>query len=428
MTLPYVRIEVGFTSPYVGSFFTIGDPGRGRVGVDPIGAAEIWSELPAGTVRSWSVRRGVTQGNSPTRRYEPGTLSIVLNDGNRYFDPDNLAGPYVSAGVSQITPMRRVRITAIWNNVAYPIITAYSDDWVPEYIGGFWTYTTLLATDASKIFSDDDRTAAATVGAGELTGARVGRVLDSIGWPTGDRIISTGDVTVQATDLSGPALSELQLVQDTELGEFFLNGSGLAVFQDRGYVSTNAASRDSQAVFGDGGYLATGEIPYADVKLTSVDDALANRIRATRVGGTEQTAQDTASQAAYLTKTHERADLIMQTDSDAAAWANALLYQHKDPVRRVARLEFNTPAPHVEDAFWPQILGREFGDRITVRRRPAGGGAVIEHDAFVRGIEHNQVDATTWTSAWILQATDRYSYFTIGHPTLGRVGVNPIGF
>lgn len=427
MTLPQVRIEVGFTSPYVGSFFTIGDPGRGRVGVDPIGAEDIWSEIPLQYVRSWSVRRGVTQGNSPTRRYEPATVTIVFNDGDRRFDPDNLAGPYVSGGVSQITPMRRVRITAIWDGVAYPIVTAYSDDWVPEYVGGFWTYTTLLATDASKIFADDDRPAVAPVGPGELTGARVNRVLDSIGWPAEDRIVSAGDINVQATDLSGGALSELQLVQDTELGEFFVNGSGLAVFQDRSYVTSNPSSMDPQAIFGDGGYAAAGELPYADVKLTGIDDALINRVRATMVGGTEQIAQDATSQAAYLNKTHERSDLIMQTDSVALEWANALLYQHKDPVRRFARLEFNTPSPDVEDVIWPQVLGREFGDRITVIRRPAGGGDPIEHDAFVRGVEH-QSDGASWTSAFVLQATDRYSFFTIEHPVLGRVGVNPIGF
>lgn len=427
MALPTVRVEVGFTSPYVGSFFVIGDPLRGRVGVDAIGADDIWSEIPRACIRSWSVRRGVSQGNSPTRRYEPATLSIVLNDGDRRFDPDNLAGPYVSAGISQITPMRRVRITAVWDGVAYPIVTAYADDWVPEYIGGFWTYTTLLATDASKIFSDDDRPAVAPVGTGELTGTRVGRVLDSIGWPTEDRIISAGDLTVQATDLSGSALSELQLVQDTELGEFFLNASGLAVFQDRSYITSNPASRDSQATFGDGGYVATGELPYADVKLTGADDALANRVRATMVGGTEQIAQDAASMAANLKKTHERSDLIMQTDAAALEWANALLYQYKDPVRRFARLEFNTPSPEVEAVLWPQVLGREFGDRITIRRRPAGGGAVIEHDAFVRGVEHES-DGVAWTSALVLQSTDRYSFFTIEHPLLGRVGVNPIGF
>ena len=37
MALPTVRVEIGFTSPYVGNFFTIGDPARGKVGVNAIG-------------------------------------------------------------------------------------------------------------------------------------------------------------------------------------------------------------------------------------------------------------------------------------------------------------------------------------------------------------------------------------------------------
>jgi hypothetical protein len=34
------------------------------------------------------------------------------------------------------------------------------------------------------------------------------------------------------------------------------------------------------------------------------------------------------------------------------------------------------------------MLGRDFGDRITVKRRPPGGGSAIVRDCFVRGIEH----------------------------------------
>lgn len=426
MSLPRVRVEVGFTTPYVGDFFTIGDPIRGQIGVMPIGADEIWSDISA-YVRSWSIRRGVSQGNAPSRRYEASTCSIVLNDGERIFDPDNLDSPFASGGETQIEPMRRVRIVAEYAGIAYPLFQGYSDDWVPDYQGGFWTYTTLTATDAFKIFSGVDRVAVGGIGAGELTGARMTRILNSIDWPVEDRVIDTGETAVQATVLEGNTMQELQLTTDTEHGEFFVDALGRAVFQSRTKVLTEPRSRDSQATFGDGGYPATDELPYADVKLSTSDDGLANRVTITRAGGTPQIVEDSDSISDYLIHTFEQSELTMQTDTEALNIANAILHQHATPVRRISRVEFVRPTPQVEAVVWPAILDREFGDRITVIRRPAGGGDPIQRDAFVRGIEHSS-DGQQWSTALVCQAADRYSFFTIGHSDLGRIGAHPLAF
>lgn len=571
MTLPTVRVEVGLAGPDIGAVYVIGDPLRGRVGVDPIGE-QPWTDITP-WVRSWSVKLGAGQGNQPTRRYDPGTATIILNDGDRRFDPDNLAGPYVSGGVSQILPMVRVRLVAEWAGAAYPLWSGLADDWVPDYQGNNWTYTTLTATDATKVWATDKRQAAVAGGAGELGGARVHRILNSMSWPVEERVVDTGTTQLQATTLEGQGLAELQLVQDTELGEFFADQLGRAVFQDRQSVLTRLESINSQATFGDGGYFrpmtfdfeagiagftatsggvavatsnaftgtgalqltvtgspsqsfvrqsallpvipghayqvqmwvrrsaggsvvaaidwqdstgtylsggnypstvvtggawtmitdtatapsgaatmrfgptlnsspATGtvlelddvtitdltnELPYADVQRTSQDETIANRISITRAGGVEQLAEDPVSQARFLIKGYARSDLLMQSDPIALNYAKSVLYRYKDPIRRFARLVFNTPAPQVEDAVWPQVLGRYFGDRITIVRRPSGGGDPIQGDAIIRGFEH-QSDGDSWTSAWVLESADRYTYYTIGHPTRGRVGRDPIAF
>lgn len=424
--LPKVRIEVGFTSPYVGDFFSIGDPIRGKIGGSPIGAEEIWSDISP-WVRSWSVRRGTSSGNAPSRRYDPGTATVILNDGDRRFDPDNLAGPYVSSGVTQIESMRRVRIIAEWGTAAYPLFSGYADDWAPDYQGNFWTYTTLTATDASKILVANIRTATVPSGGNELSGARITRILDGIVWPAEDRVLDAGETLLQPTDLSGDPLTELQLVQDTELGELFLDSLGRIQFQDRNRILINSRSRDSQATFGDGGYAVTGEIPYANVILSTSDDGLANQVTVTRAGGTAQTAVDSLSIASYLTHSFEQSELMMASDADALDHATAILYQNSMPQRRVSRVEFVRPTPVAEQAAWPAILDREFGDRITVLRRPAGGGEPIQRAAFVRGIEHSS-DGQFWNTAFICQAADKYSFFTIGHAELGKVGVHPIAF
>jgi hypothetical protein len=426
VTLPKVYVDMGFTSPTVGSVFTVGHPTLGQVGVVPLGADDVWTDVTP-YVRSWSVKRGAGKGDDPTLRYDPSTAAIVFNDGDRRFDPENLAGPYVSAGVSQVVPNVRVRIRAVYAGISYPLFRGFADDFIPSYQANSWTYTTCTATDASKVFAAQERLAITPVGAGEDSGARINRILDQTGWPAGDRVIATGDTTLQATDLSGNQLAELQLVQDTEAGEFYLDQQGRAVFRNRHAVLEETRSTTSQATFGDGGFTATGEIPYADVEMSTPGDTLINVINVSMVGGVEQTVEDSVSKAKYLPRTHTRNDLLMQTDADALGWGQWLKYQYSTPARRFARLQFSVPRPEVEATFWPALLGRDFGDRITIKRRPAGGGTVIAKDCFVRGVEHES-DGAAWTSAFVLQSADRYSFFVVGDPIYGRVGANAVGY
>lgn len=429
MSLPYVVVDVGFASPTVDDdVFVLGDPVRGVLDTGELGddADAVWTDISE-YVRSWQVRRGATRGDDPTLRYEPGTCTIVLNDGDRRFDPENLGGPYVLGGETQVEPMRRVRIRAVWDGVTYPIFYGFADDWQPDYQGNAWTYTTLTATDAEKVFAANDRSGGGAVGAGEDSGARTGRILDGIGWPAGDRLISVGDTDLQSTTLSGNVLTELLLVQDTELGEVYINASGAVVFRNRRAMLTEARSNTSQGEFGDGGFVATGEIPYANARPSTGDEGMANTITAARAGGTEQVAQDSASVTRYLVKTHGRNDLLMQTDAEALDWANTLKYQYAYPARRFAALEFNTPAPHVEAAYWPQALGREFGDRITVTRRPAGGGSPIVRDCFIRGVSHES-DGAFWRMSWVLQSAERYSFFVLDDAILGVLDSNALAF
>jgi len=426
MALPKVYVDVGFTASGTSNVFTVGDPTLGQVGVVPIGDPNIWVDVTP-YVRSWSVKRGASKDDDPTLRYDPSTCTIELNDGDRRFDPDNLAGPYVSAGVSQIEANRRVRIRAVWNGTTYPLFYGYADDWVPEYQGNNWTYTTLTATDASKLFAAHDRTAVAPIGGGQHSGSRIVTILDDYGWPSSNRSVATGDTTLQPTDLGGNMLAELQLVQDTEQGSFWISAAGTPTFGNRKEVLTYAPSKTSQATFGDGGYAATGEIPYADVVMSTPADTLVNSINATMVGGTTQHVEDATSVSRYGPKSLARDDLIMETDAAALQWAQWLLYQFETPERRFSRINFNRPSPAVESAFWPACLNRDLGHRITVKRRPAGGGSTIQHDCFIRGIEHSS-DGADWKCTFTLQSADRFSFFVVGDPILGRVGYNAVAY
>lgn len=429
MPLPTIRVFVGFSTPTSGSYFTVGHPTLGQVGtVNQIGPDTVWTEI-TDYLRSWSFRIGATQGDQPTLRYDAGTCSIVLNDGDRRFDPDNLAGPYVVAGQTLLMPMVRVRIVATWAGIDYPLYYGLADDWVTDYDGPFWSTCTLTATDAFKSFAAEDRTAISAVGAGDNSGARIGRILDAYGWPAADRVISTGDTTLQATTMDGNLLAEMLLVQDSEQGSLYMDQQGRVVFQNRRLILTATRSTTSQALFGDSpsGYGVSGELPYADLQTTTPDQSMVNSVDASAAGGTEQHVEDSTSVSRYLRKSHTRDDLLVQTDADALQWAQSILYQFEQPRRRFAKILFRRPDPAVESVMWPILLGARFADRVTIRRRPAGGGSTIEKDNFVRGIEMSS-DGATWDSALVLQDADRYSFFVVGDPILGRVGYNAVAW
>src|SRR5690606_36206746 len=63
------------------------------------------------------------------------------------------------------------------------------------------------------------------VGAGELTGTRIDRILDEVGY-LGDRFIDAGEHTLQATDLAGNAVTLLKDTAEAEGGAVWCGPDG----------------------------------------------------------------------------------------------------------------------------------------------------------------------------------------------------------
>lgn len=422
-SLPTLIVEVGFSGPGpgTGTYLHLDDVVRGLLDTGTLAPTTLWTDVSE-WVTSWRTSRGATRVAGPILRYETGTATIVLRNDDRRFDPTSLDGPYVAGGVTQVEPMRAVRIRATWDGVTYPIWQGYADEWRVAYDGPDSSYVTLTAFDAFAVFASYDRAAVAAVGAGEDTGARIGRILDSISWPDEDRLIATGDSTVQATTLASNVLTELLLTADTELGELFMDSRGRVLFRNRLALLEDSRSASPQAVFGDGG---GAELPYQDVTLSYDAQSIYNRISIARTGGSAQVAEDTASQTAYLTRTYTRTDLLHESDSESLDYAGYLLHQAGEPELRIAEMELR-PGLHPE--VWPEALGREIGDRLTVLRRPPGGGDPIERDVILRGIEHDRTATTAWRVRWVFQSASRLSFFVLDDPILGTLDENALAY
>jgi hypothetical protein len=426
MALPTVMVEIAFPSgASTSTWLHLDDSARGKLNTGTLGPTDAtWVDV-SDYVMSAGTRRGASRISLPVIRYEAGTCTIVLDNSDRRFDPANLSGPYVSAGMTEVTPMRAVRIRASWAGVSYDLFRGFADEWRITYSDPGYSEVTLTASDAFKVLGNLDRAAGGSVGAGEDSGARVNRVLDSASWSPTDRVVATGDTTLQATTLEGNALSELQLVADTEVGEFYVDGAGRATFRNRNAILTDSRSGTSQGTFGDGG---GAELAYESVEVAYDDVTLANQVRATRVGGTEQLAQDATSQALYLARTHQADGLLMQDDATAAQWAAYIVGLASEPELRFAAV---TITPHQDEAnLYPQVLGRQIGDRITIVRRPPGGGSAITRDAFIRGIEHalGSDDPLSWVTVWTLESATKFAFFVLDSTTLGQLDDDALAY
>jgi hypothetical protein len=420
---PTLIVQIGFSiGASTGTWLHLDDETRGLLDTGTLAPSATWEDVTS-YVRSVSMRRGSSRVEGAILRYEAGTCSITLDNRDRRFDPANLAGPYVAGGVTQVTPMRAVRVQANWSGTVYSLWRGFVDAWQVAYTGPNAAEVTLTATDGMKVLGAYDRAAVAPVGAGERSGSRINRILTSAGWPLADRRIATGDSTVQATTLAGNALSELQLTADSELGELYIDGAGRVVFRNRLALLQQARSNTSQATFGDDA--AGTELRYADVTIDYDDEQLVNLARIGIDGGTQQTAQDLTSQTTYLVHTLDRSDLLLETDADAADYAGFLIYTGKDPELRFGMLTLN-PLRDPTGLF-PHALARQIGDRITVRRRPPGGGDPIERDVFIRGITHD-ITLAGWRTSWTLQSASRFAFLTLDHSTLGVLDSNALAY
>jgi hypothetical protein len=305
------------------------------------------------------------------------------------------------------------------------LYTGFAEQWDLDWNGPNWAEVTVPCSDGFSILSQTERAAVALVGTGDDTGARINRILDSAGWPTEDRIIATGDATLTGTTLEGPALEEMQQAADSEIGELYIDGAGNVVFRNRNAIFSDPRSTTSQATFGDDE--DGGELGYAHngLRFSTDRETMYNRVIAQREGGMLAQADDGDSQGAYRIKSWSKTDLVLEDDVQVTNYAAFILNLAKLPENRFTEI---TILPLADpDNLFPEVLGREIGDRITIIRRPPGGGDPIERDVFIRGIKH-EITVSNWVTTWTLQSATRYSVLTLDHPVLGKLDQNALGF
>jgi hypothetical protein len=218
----------------------------------------------------------------------------------------------------------------------------------------------------------------------ELTGTRVGNVLNSVSWPAVLRTLGAGSDTIAAAtfpaDDATKALAHLLDVADWENGLLFIDASGRVAFVPRLSLITSPYTV-SQATFCD--VDAGGGFPFVESVPTMDLDTTFNEWSGTRTGGVTQVASDTTSRNRY----GERAMQVtseVTTDGVVLSQMQWKLSQFKEPLDRIESI---TVMPGTNTSFWQTVLGLEIGERVTVREKPPGFASVISTDYLIQNLD-----------------------------------------
>lgn len=396
--LPQIVVEVGFNPAPTGTDLVLDDPARGLLDTGTLASGIPWTDISA-YVRSFSVSIGK---NRATETFKAGTASLVLDNSSGNFDPENLSGTYVTNGETNLVPMVPIRISGTWGGTTYWRWQGFIDEWVCQYPGFYDAVTTVRATDAFKVLAKFVPSGpSAAVGTGELSGARVHRILDAWNWPGGDRDIDTGLNTLQATTLAQNALQELETVAVSEMGDLYISTLGRVAFRQRYSRSSRDRCVQVQATFSDvqASVEAGTAIGYQDITRVGDGDLIRNTVTRQNIGGSAQTVTDVDSVARYQTVTDVRTDLVNDSDLQALSVAQWTLSLYSTWEQRIDSITV-MPAANPTVA-WPIMLGLDLLDRVRVVRTPPNVSALTT-DCFVQGIDWSG-DPENWVCRLFLE-------------------------
>lgn len=256
----------------------------------------------------------------------------------------------------------------------------------------------------------------------ESTGARGGRLLALAGVPAGLRAMTdAGRGTVADIDTWGQsALSQLQLVADSEQGRLFVDTRGDVTLQDRYWWQSSPRGRTTQATFSDD----LADLYYLDVGADRSLREVQNSVDVTGSQGLRGTSADATSVAAYGTRSAS-VSTILSTQGQVDDLATGLVALRKDPV---TRLDAITVRPAIQTSGWPQVLRLELGDRIVHEIMPARGAASTAQLARTLIVERLDwsITASDWAVAITGSPIPALTIFTLDQSLLD--GTDVLGF
>jgi hypothetical protein len=375
-----VLMELGFPV----NIFTLDSAEDGVLDEDIFGGTLVGDD-----VSQFCQEISISRGRSDQlQNFNAGTCTVRLLNRDRRFDPINESSPYwdVSTGKSGVTPRRKVTIFSDGVQLFTGRITDIDVSYEPNSPDATSenSYVTITAADDFVLLANTFTENAITP-TQELSGTRVTSILDlpEVNYP------ATRDIDAGAATLGGGAtfdiaansnvLTYLQSVATSEQGYFFVAADGDLTFTDRIAASFTAPS----AYFSDAGT----DIPYTSLSVMYGQEFLYNKVVCQVEGGTDQVANDVASQTEYGISTLNLSGLLLVDDAAALTLATDLLDRYKEPEYRFDRIQ--TIYNPLGSGDQQTLTGVDLADVVRITRTyPTGTPASVTKDYSIENIRH----------------------------------------
>jgi hypothetical protein len=399
-TRPQVVVEMALGSPA-----TLDDAGSGifLLGSSLLDGTDVLGSLAWVNIADPGLPDGVTSvtldpgQSSAQESASPSTCTIVVENYSGNFDPLNDASPYAG----QLTVGIQARIRYVFpDGTVLDRWRGFVDDIVPDY-----------GTDPQVSFTCSDGLASlgrTKVGEippsfdGDTTGARINRILDAALWPTSQRSIATGLVTVQADTYGDFALALIQRIVDTELGALYVDGAGRMTFVDR-LKALSPRSTTVEATFSDAGT----DVDYTQLPAQVRRGELYNQASVTRDGGVEQVAVDLDSQGQFGPSTYPgQIGTMSRTDADALSLATWTVNRYRAPTTKFPQIAVDATTQNM----WLTLLSLRRFSRIRMLRDY--GPVSLDQQLTVDGIAE-VITAETWTMAFTTRDAETFTPFIL---------------
>jgi hypothetical protein len=354
MTLPVLNVSLNFSSGATfGNPFTIGDPVNGILGVNELSDSTTPSLVIdlTNVTKSIKTNRGRNIGRDI---YEAGTCTVRIYDQTGRFNPQNTSSDIYG----YLTPLRKLRVSAQYNGYDYYLFSGYTTDYVYTYDQAEnVSYVDINASDAFRLLNLAAITTVTGASAGQDTGTRIGKILDTVQFPNSLRTIDTGNSLTQADpSTSRTALAAIQNCEFSEQGAFFFSPEGNAIFKNRSNTISSAGGTPIA-------FNQTGGIPYKNLKFAFDDKLIVNQANITKIGGTKQTKTDTASIATYFPHSVTYSDLVVDTDAEALNIASIYVATRSSTTIRIDQMTID-----IYDTLVPSdtILGLDYFQNVLI--------------------------------------------------------------
>jgi len=320
--------------------------------------------------------------------YEPGTVSVSLNNYSRVFDPTNGSSPFDGL-------MQPKMILSVNYDATGDIFIGLVDDWTFTYDVSGESIATVTASEKTSLFANQYLFAQSFPA--ELSGDRVSRVLGlpEVAWPTGygAQVIDAGTQMLDAQTVSaGTNVYEyLRQIETSEQGQLFLTDTNSLQFQDN---SRSIRKDDGYEVFSDDGSLnysygtAVPSIPYSSIDVSYSSELLYNQIRATAYDGVSYAEANVAvSQENYGLYALTIDGVLYANFDKLKNVVSFISSRYALPEYRINSLRVNFSA--LSETQQGRLNNNvNLNDYAQVKFRPNGTGSAIERYVRIIGVSH----------------------------------------